>query len=183
MPLLKNKSSTVSIAETKVETVLQLGIRKESKKHAEAEIEVQFYRPIPDTQKVLNYLKTAKIRNIRNKQHLFQTLSNIFKKDPERIEELWYELERTNPILIRLIISKFKDEVLKQQYKRANYEALHPKHRNALNDSEVISPPHREEVNLDLKNVKPIDGVEIEWKQGKMSAVDQKNYRSKFDEQ
>ena len=94
MPLLKNKSSTVSIAGPRSKQYCNWVLEKNQKKHAEAEIEVQFYRPIPDTQKVLNYLKTAKIRNIRNKQHLFQTLSNIFKKDPERIEELWYELRK-----------------------------------------------------------------------------------------
>ena len=49
-------------------------------------------------------------------------------------------------------------------------------------ENQSEAPPSPRNENLDLKDVKPIDGVEYEWKQGKLSPVEQKSYRSKFDE-
>jgi len=41
----------------------------------------------------------------------------------------------------------------------------------------------KNEEKLNIKEVKCIYVLELEWKQGKMRPVDQKTYRSKFDEQ
>jgi hypothetical protein len=41
---------------------------------------------------------------------------------------------------------------------------------------------NKDDKNLNLKDVKPVDGFEVEWKQGKLRPADQKSYRSKLDE-
>ena len=146
-------------------------------------IEIMFDRPFSDEQKILKYLKTAKIRKIKNKEQLLKKLSEIFRKDLDYIEKLWLGLERTHLDFIGQVTSKLQDEVLRQQYERANYEALHPKREQTHDFSELPSTSYTKNEELNIKDVKPVDGVDIEWKEGKMKPVEQKNYRSKFDEQ
>jgi hypothetical protein len=111
----------------------------------------------------------------------------LFNKEIIYLESIWSNLEQQNPVLIGQITTKFKDEVLKQHYKRLQFEALHPKakFKNAFDSSEMPTPIkfNKNDSNLNLKDFKPLDGFESEWKEGKMKPVDQKSYRSKFDEQ
>jgi hypothetical protein len=142
--------------------------------------EVQFKRPISEEQKILNYLKTTRIRRIRNKQDLLNRLCNLFRKEPDYVNKVWLALERKYPGLIIRYTSQFKDELLKRQREHANYEALH----KSKDNTKVIIPEFTQKSeNLDLKNVKQLDGIEYKWKEGRMKAVEQKTYRSKFDEQ
>jgi hypothetical protein len=137
---------------------------------------------ISDEQKIIRYVTTTHVREINNKRDLFDRLAKLFNRDIIYIESVWSNLEQQNPKLIGQITSKFKNEVLKQHYQRLQFEALHPE---AKNENIVLpeSPVSIDKKKVDIKDIKPIDGIETEWKQGKMSPTDQKTYRSKFDEQ
>ncbi len=155
----------------------------ESRKHTPRDTEVQFNRPISDMEKVHNYLKNAKVRGIRNKEHLFQKLADLFRIEPDNMEEIWSNLVRKYPVFIREITSRFQDEVLRRRYEQANYEALHPKRKKATDHSEIVLERIAKNEDVSLKDVKRINGVEYEWTQGKLTPIEQKSYRSKFDEQ
>jgi hypothetical protein len=180
---IETNNSPVPTSELKVITSLNPAPVK-SQKSTEQPKEVIFERHIPDEQKILNYIRSAKIRRFRNKEELLRKLSEILKNEPEDIETMWVNLERKYPVIIKQVTSKLQDEILKKQYEQANYDALHPKHKNTI-DTFEISPESIESSkakNLNLKDVKPLDGIEFEWKQGKMNPAEQKNYRSKLDE-
>jgi hypothetical protein len=150
-------------------------------------IEIKFERRQPlnsDKQKIINYLKSAKIKEIRNKYHLFEKLSDIFRKEPDYIKDIWSDLEKDYPDLVKRVVSKFQDEILKQKYEQANYESLHPKRKvRPTTETFPESVTAVKNESLNLKETKRIDGLEFEWKEGKMSPADQKTYRSKFDDQ
>jgi hypothetical protein len=140
------------------------------------------YQPFSDEQKILRYVTSTQVTEIRNRGDLFDRLSRLFNRDLLYIESIWSNLAQQNPSLIKQITAKFKDEVLKQHYERAQFEALHPEHKS---ENLIVPEPIKlkDDGKLDIKDAKPIDGLEFEWKQGKMSPVDQKTYRSKLDEQ
>lgn len=147
------------------------------------QMEPTFEQPISNEQKILRYLQTAnlrsgRIRKIKNKQALLKRISEIFKLDLNMVEKIWLGFERTHPGLIAQVTSKLQDEVLR----RAHYEALHPKLEQPLDFAKLPFVSVTKNKELNLKEVKPADGTETEWKKGKMKPVEQKNYRSKFDE-
>lgn len=146
--------------------------------------ELIFKRPVSDEEKIFRYLKMSRIKKFRNKKHLFARLSGIFRMEQDCVEKIWNNLERKYPVLIRQVTSELQDEVLRRIYDQLNYEAIYPKSKKKTDISSVFNEKtvSNKDEKVNLKDIKRIDGVEIVWKQGKMSAVEKINYRSKLDE-
>ena len=117
-------------------------------------------QPISDEQKILRYVTSTQAKEIRNSKDLFDRLSRLFNKDLIYIESIWSGLERENTEFIGQITAKFKDEVLKQHYERAQFGALCPKAKhgnNIYNSSEIVSnplKPAKDDENLNIKDIK-----------------------------
>jgi hypothetical protein len=145
-----------------------------------------------DKQKILRYISSTKVSEIRNREELCQRLARVFQKDDSYVKNIWFSLEKEHPILTRQISEKFKDQLSNQKSdhprlgNRGRKNVMTKKteeHTYSFADTipDTIKPENDEKKeNLRIKDMKPIDGFESEWKQGKMRPVDQKTYRSTF---
>jgi RNAse (barnase) inhibitor barstar len=127
--------------------------------------QVLTFQPISD-EKVLNYIKSTNVSEIRNKKDLFDRLSRLLNIDQDYVEDLWSKLEKRNPALIDQITSKFKDEMLRKHYERMQFEALHPKNEPksesfSEEESKPVKLSHENKI-ASIKDVKPIDGLEFD---------------------
>jgi hypothetical protein len=88
-----------------------------------------------------------------------------------------------NPRALSEVKRKFEDQQDKsfRLFDDSSMECTPKTH--TYNVPNVIKPKSEDEVEkINLKDLKPIDGSETEWKQDKMQPVEQKKYRSSFEE-
>ena len=99
----------------------------------------------------------------------------------EDVKSIWASLEQQDPELITQITSKFKNEVLRHHYEQMQLEALQP--QNKPDSNALLQEPEPPKLNQkNIKDAKPIDGLEVEWKNGKLKPADQTTYRSPYNE-
>lgn len=137
---------------------------------------------IHDKHKILKYATSTRLE-FQNEEELIKKLAHLFRQDIPYIRKIWYLVKAENPRALSEFTRKFKDE--KDNYLSPVDDTLmedEPK-THTYNISNIIKIESKNEIEkINLKDAKPIDGLEIEWKQGKMKPVDQKNYRSSFEE-
>jgi hypothetical protein len=131
-----------------------------------------------DKQKVIRYIESTK-SVFQDEDDLIRKTSRLFNQDFSYARKIWFAIKEENHAELKLMEHKFKD---KQTFRTLNNEVMAYKPKATIHHvPKVIEPAEKKkEETVDLKDVKPIDGLEVEWKQGKMSLVDPKKYRSTY---
>jgi hypothetical protein len=143
-----------------------------------------------DRLKVLRYVESTKSR-FRNEKELCSKLAHVFKIEYAYVWQIWANLKKQYPKLAARTFSRTEDGMVERQErdrfgfrKSSNRDRdimiFEPKTR-VVNIPRFANPkslPKRE--MLDLKEIKPVDGVESTWREGKIRPADQKNYRGSF---
>jgi hypothetical protein len=135
---------------------------------------------IHDKQKFSNYIGSTKAE-FQNEEELIQKSARLFNQDIAYARQIWVMFKKDSPLLLRQIENKFKENQVK---------AFRPLDRGIMEykpKTHIYNIPHmikpakeNEKKTIDLKDVKPIDGLEVEWKQGKLKPADPKTYRGTF---
>jgi hypothetical protein len=83
-----------------------------------------------------------------------------------------------NHSTLKLLENKFKD---KQAFRRMTTEVMEYKPKTTVhNIPNIIEPKLKQNEEADLKEAKPIDKLDVEWKKGKLTPADQKEYRGTY---
>jgi len=138
-----------------------------------------------DRAKVLKYIESTNSK-YRNEKELVLKLARIFKIDYSYVWQILANLKKENPKLLRLNSNnRERQERDHSGFRRLSYQdkgiiVFEPKEHviNVPHITEPKSATEKETVNI--KDMKPIDGIESVWKEGKMRPVEQKNYRGSF---
>ena len=133
-----------------------------------------------DKQTVLRYLKSTSLVD-QNEDDLCHRIARIFHKDIVYSRQIWTAVKREHPILIEQLRNRVVLLQIAQQQKphEKSSAAFRPNSIYNLQNIKKLNQ-NLEKKDLEIKNLKPLDGFESEWKEGKMKPAEQKKYRSTF---
>jgi hypothetical protein len=137
---------------------------------------------IHDKKKVLKYVTSTKLE-FQNEEELVRKITKVFDQDISYVRQIWSMVKTENPHALSEIKRKFKDQQDKSFRPIDDTLMEYNPKIHTHNVPNIIKPKSENEVEeINLKDLKPVDGSETEWKQGKMQPVEQKKYRSSFEE-
>lgn len=135
---------------------------------------------IQDKQKFSNYITSTKAE-FQNEEDLIRKCSRLFSQDVVYARQIWAMVKKDLPLLRRQTENKFIDK---------QAESFRPLDRGIIEytpKTHIHHIPHiikaedvTEKKIVNIKDAKPIDGLEVEWKQGKLKPVNPKTYRGSF---
>jgi hypothetical protein len=135
-----------------------------------------------DKHKVLRYVSSTKLE-FQNEEELIRKTAQLFNQDISYARQVWSMVKTENPHTLSEVKRRFRDQQDKSFRPIDDSLMEYTPKTHKRNVPNVIKPKSEKEVEkINLKDLKPIDGSETEWKQGKMQPVEQKKYRSSFEE-
>jgi hypothetical protein len=132
---------------------------------------------IDDKQRMLRYIQTTK-SEFNDEEDLVKKLALLFNEDIFYARKVWNQVKEENHSTLKLLENKFKD---KQAFRRMTTDVMEYKPQVIVhNIPNVIKPTLKQNEEAELKETKPIDKLDVEWKKGKLTPVDQKEYRGTY---
>ncbi|MGA3289915.1 MAG: hypothetical protein ABSD42_06740 [Candidatus Bathyarchaeia archaeon] len=139
-------------------------------------------KSIHDKQKVLRYVSSTKLE-FQNEEELIGKVAQLFNQDVSYVRHVWSIVKAENPRALSDVKCRFKNQQDKSFRPFDDSLLEYSPKTHTYNVPNIIKPKSEDEVEkTNLKDLKPIDGSETEWKEGKMQPAEQKKYRSSFEE-
>jgi hypothetical protein len=132
---------------------------------------------IDDKQRVLRYVQTTKAE-FEDEEDLVRKIARLFNEDIFYSRKVWNRVKEENHSTLKLLEDKFKD---KQAFRRMTTDVMEYKPKAIVhNIPNVVKPTLKQNEEAGLKETKPIDKLDVEWKKGRLNPADQKEYRGTY---
>ena len=137
---------------------------------------------IHDKHKLLKYLTSTKLE-FQSEDDLIRKASQLFKQEISYMKQVWFMVKEENPTLLSEITPHLAS-LQRKSFRPLDDSLMEytPETQKHNIPNIVKAKSKNEEKAINLKDMKPVDGEESEWKQGKMKPVEQNKYRSSFEE-
>jgi len=143
---------------------------------------------IHDKLVILKYLESTNAK-FKNENELCSRLSRIFEMERSYVWHLLKILKSEHPKLYRTIKNTKETRTEGQERASSGFRKLSHKDKNIIifkPKSHIVHVPRFAKTEapkkeaVKLKDIKPVDGFESVWKEGKMKPTKQKTYRGSF---